>query len=331
VADPRSGCRVPRGATVSHADALLRVGAVADRLRPEVVLRLGSPPASKVLGQWLEAAGAWQLAVTAHGARFDAGSSLAGVLSAEPGAFCHRLLAELHRGEGAAAPEAPEGWYEAWTAADAEAASALREVLAAHPEPTEPAVARDVTAAVPAGGHLVVSSSMPVRDVEWYAAPRAGLTVHANRGANGIDGVVSTGIGVALGSGEPTAVLVGDVAFLHDASALTAARHRPVDLAVVVVDNDGGGIFSFLPQAGAMVPGEFEQLFGTPHGTDVAALAAAHGCEVRRIEKQAEVGPATAGALALGGVHVVVVPTERAANVAVHDELHAAVAAALSR
>jgi 2-succinyl-5-enolpyruvyl-6-hydroxy-3-cyclohexene-1-carboxylate synthase len=329
LADPRSGCRVPRPGTVSHADALLRHDALANRLRPEVVLRLGSPPASKVLGRWLAASDAWQLAVTAHGARHDPDGTLAALLVAEPGAFCARLLGDV--GGAGAATGAPDGWYEAWTAADAEAASAIREVLAGHAEPTEPAVARDVVTAVPHGGHLVVSSSMPVRDVEWYAAPREGLTVHANRGANGIDGVVSTGIGVALGSGAPTAVLVGDVAFLHDANALAGAARRGVHLAVVVVDNDGGGIFSFLPQAGALDAERFELLFGTPHGTDLAALAGAHGAAARRLDRQAEVGPAVAGALALGGVHVLLVGTDRGKNVAVHDEIHAAVAEALDR
>jgi 2-succinyl-5-enolpyruvyl-6-hydroxy-3-cyclohexene-1-carboxylate synthase len=327
LADPRSGCRVPRPATVSHADAVLRVEEVAARLRPEIVLRLGAPPASKVLGRWLAASGAWQLGVTAHGARYDPDGQLASLLVAEPALLCERLGAELAPGPVAA----PDGWHEAWAAADAEAASAIREVLAAHAEPTEPAVARDVAAAVPAGGQLVVSSSMPVRDLEWYAAPREQLTVHANRGANGIDGVIATGLGVALGSGAPTTVLAGDVAFLYDANALAGATRRHVDLVVVVVDNDGGGIFSFLPQAGALDAERFEQLFGTPHGTDLVGLAAAHGCTAQRVERQAEVGPAVVAAAAFGGVHVLAVGTDRGKNVAVHDEIHAAVADALTR
>jgi 2-succinyl-5-enolpyruvyl-6-hydroxy-3-cyclohexene-1-carboxylate synthase len=327
LADPRSGCRTPRPATVSHADELLRCEELAGRLRPEVVLRLGSPPASKVLGRWLARSGAWQLGITAHGARFDPDGTLASLLVAEPGAFCARLLGELGSAPGTGAPD---GWYEAWTAADAEAASAIREVLAGHAEPTEPAVARDVVAAVPVGGHLMVSSSMPVRDVEWFAAPREGITVHANRGANGIDGVVATGLGVALGTGAPTAVLVGDIAFLYDASALAAVTRRAVDVVVVVIDNDGGGIFSFLPQAGALDGELFEQLFGTPHGTDLAGLAAAFGCTARRLDRQVEVGPAVAAALAFGGAHVLLVGTDRGKNVAVHDEVHAAVADALT-
>jgi len=171
----------------------------------------------------------------------------------------------------------------------------------------------------------VVASSMPVRDVEWFAAPRAGLRVVANRGANGIDGVVSTAVGVAAGSGEPVTVLVGDVAFLHDSNALLGLVDRGLDLTIVVVDNRGGGIFSFLPQAGALAADRFEQLFGTPHDVDLPSLAAVHGIPATEVRVAADLAPALSGA----GTRVVVVRTDRAANVEVHAELNAAVAAAL--
>ena len=132
-------------------------------------------------------------------------------------------------------------------------------------------------AALPDGGALVLSSSMPVRDVEWFAAPRAGVDVYSNRGANGIDGVLSTAVGVALARGAPTAVLIGDVALLHDTNGMLGAASRDIDLTIVIVDNDGGGIFSFLPQATELGPEMFERLFGTPHGVDLVALAAVHG------------------------------------------------------
>jgi 2-succinyl-5-enolpyruvyl-6-hydroxy-3-cyclohexene-1-carboxylate synthase len=157
------------------------------------------------------------------------------------------------------------------------------------------------------------------------------VRVLANRGANGIDGVTSTAVGVALAAASdadptPTALLIGDVAFLHDSNGLLGAARRGIDLAIVVVDNDGGGIFSFLPQASAL-PGErFEQLFGTPHGVDLPSLCAAHGIVTIEPHGAAEVGPAISAAVAAGGVKVVLVRTDRAANVAVHDELHAAVA-----
>jgi 2-succinyl-5-enolpyruvyl-6-hydroxy-3-cyclohexene-1-carboxylate synthase len=330
LADPRSGCRTPAPSTVSHFDALLRVPGLSRRLAPEVVVRLGSLPASKVLGQWLAGLDAWQLAIESDGVRYDPERNLDGIVVAEPGETCGRLRARLE-----SSPAAPvDGWRGEWVHADAVAAEAIAGVLAGHEEPTEPAVARDVVGRMPEGTALVVSSSMPIRDVEWFAAPREHVRVLSNRGANGIDGVVSTAVGVALAqattSPGPTALLIGDVAFLHDTNGLLGAARRGVDLVVVVIDNDGGGIFSFLPQADALGPDPFERLYGTPHGVDLVQLAAAHGIGARRVGRQAEVGPAVAEAAALGGLHVLVVPTDRAANVAVHREIDAAVAAALS-
>jgi 2-succinyl-5-enolpyruvyl-6-hydroxy-3-cyclohexene-1-carboxylate synthase len=165
---------------------------------------------------------------------------------------------------------------------------------------------------------------MPVRDVEWFGA--AGTTVvHSNRGANGIDGVIASAVGVALGSGEPTVLLVGDVAFCHDQSSLTALAARQLPLTIVVVDNDGGGIFSFLPQRASLSTERFEQLFGTPHGTDLIGVARAHGLGARTVETADELLAAVADREAV----VVRVESDRDTNVRVHDALHAAVAATL--
>jgi 2-succinyl-5-enolpyruvyl-6-hydroxy-3-cyclohexene-1-carboxylate synthase len=209
-----------------------------------------------------------------------------------------------------------------WRHAADKAERAIDAVLGGQPALTEPAAARTVARALPETAELVVASSMPVRDLEWYGGPTA--RAHANRGANGIDGVVSTALGVAL-SGVPTVALVGDIAFVHDSGALTALRSRGADLRIVVVDNDGGGIFSFLPQASELGEERFEQLFGTPHGTDVVTLARAHGLDAATVTTPDEL----AARVTTPGPSVTRIPTNRQDNVAVHAALNAGVVAAL--
>jgi 2-succinyl-5-enolpyruvyl-6-hydroxy-3-cyclohexene-1-carboxylate synthase len=326
LADPRSGCRLPDPVVVGAFDAILRHPATAAELRPEVVLQLGAPPASKVLSQWIAASGATLVAVDVNGRWFDPAHAAAHVLHADPTAVASALVQLVGGREG------DRAWTNRWEQAEVAAQQAFDRVLVTHSEATEPGIARTLAATLPPESVLMVSSSMPVRDVEWFASPRLGLRVLANRGANGIDGVVSTAIGVALarrGSGTPTAVLVGDVAFLHDTNALLGLAARNVDLTIVVVDNDGGGIFSFLPQAGALGAERFEQLFGTPHGVDLTLVAAAHGLATLEPTGAADLATAITASVTAGGTRLVHVRTDRTANVAVHDELHAAVVAAL--
>jgi 2-succinyl-5-enolpyruvyl-6-hydroxy-3-cyclohexene-1-carboxylate synthase len=166
---------------------------------------------------------------------------------------------------------------------------------------------------------------MPVRDVEWFSAPRSGLRVLSNRGVNGIDGVVSTAVGVAAESGQVTALLIGDIALLHDTNGLLNLVQRNVDLKIVVVDNKGGGIFSFLPQSTTLEQERFEQLFGTPHDVNIAQLVQAHGLSCTTVGTVAQLK----GALGRSGSSVIIVNTDRRQNVADHDAVYAAVAKAL--
>jgi 2-succinyl-5-enolpyruvyl-6-hydroxy-3-cyclohexene-1-carboxylate synthase len=326
LADQRSGCRIPHPCVVAHADALLRVASFVAAHRPAMVLRLGAPHASRVLSTWLAATAVAQIGVDPYARIWDPEGSTVATIGLEPGHLATLLLERTaDRGAGPSSP-----WLAAWRAADDAAAAAIDTTLRGAEALSEPAVARTVLATAPEGSSLVVASSMPVRDLEWYAAPRAGVRVFANRGANGIDGVTSTALGVALGSGAPTALLIGDLAFLHDSGALLGLARRPVDLVVVVVDNDGGGIFSFLPQADALEPSAYELLFGTPHGLDLTALAGAHGLSARRVESEGDLVTALTDAHASGGVHVLLVTSDRQQNRAVHDALHAAVADALN-
>jgi 2-succinyl-5-enolpyruvyl-6-hydroxy-3-cyclohexene-1-carboxylate synthase len=318
LADPRSGCRLPGPHTVAAFDDLLRHTSFAADHTPAVVLRLGRPPASKVLAQWTAASGAEQVQVTKSAAWVDPEGTAWLRVVADPTLLCRDLVKRLSAG-------ARTPWAARWRHAEERAQRAIGAVLAGYDQPTEPGLARQLVAALPDGATLVLSSSMPVRDVEWYAQPRNGLRMVSNRGANGIDGVVSTSVGVALATEAPTTLLIGDIAFLHDTNGLLGLASRGTDLTIVVVDNDGGGIFSFLPQATDVAAERFEQLFGTPHGVDPTAVAAAHGVPA------VELTDLTALASVLGdGPRVVRVQTDRTANVAVHQVIHEAVAAALT-
>lgn len=311
---------IPDGA-IPAADALLRTPH-ADELRPEVVVHLGGPLSSRVVGEWVAASGAAEI-VVAGTTWTDPHGTASVVLPSDPDQVLESWAPELP-----GIPPADGGrWRQGWVDAGRRAQAAVDAQLAAAAGPTEPGTVRDVVRALPPGGQLVVSSSMPIRDLEWYVVPAAPVTVHANRGANGIDGVVSTAVGVAAGSGAPTALVIGDVAFLHDSNGLLGAAGRGIDLVVVVIDNDGGGIFSFLPQGAALDPDVFEQLYGTPHGLDLVALAAAYGVPAEAID---DVGAAVGEALSAGGVQVLVVRTDRADNLVLHQRLNAAVASALA-
>lgn len=330
LADPRSGARLPGRCTVAAADALLRAAAFAESHRPEVVLRLGAPWASSVVGRWLGSLGTDvdQVLVDRWWAWSDPDRTAARVLSADPAELCREVVVRLASGP----PTVGSAWLEGWSDAEAAAQRSIEAVLAAHVEPNEPGVARSVLATLPGDANLVVSSSMPVRDLEWYgAARRSPPRVLSNRGANGIDGMVSTTLGVAASAPGPTVGLLGDLAFLYDAGALAGAVASGLAAVLVVVDNGGGGIFSFLPQARAVDAGCFELLWGTPQAVDVAAVAAAYGVQVTELVAAADVGPAVAEAAASGECRLLRLRTDRRANVAVHEEIHAAVAAAVGR
>jgi 2-succinyl-5-enolpyruvyl-6-hydroxy-3-cyclohexene-1-carboxylate synthase len=166
---------------------------------------------------------------------------------------------------------------------------------------------------------------MPVRDVEWFSAPRVGVKVLSNRGVNGLDGVVSTAVGVAAESGKLTALLIGDIALLHDTNGMLNLMQREVDLKLVVVNNKGGGIFSFLPQSTTLDSQKFEQLFGTPHNVDLGLLAQAHGLPIVTVKTVSQLKEA----LLQTGSWVIIVNTDRLQNVADHDAVYTAVAKAL--
>jgi 2-succinyl-5-enolpyruvyl-6-hydroxy-3-cyclohexene-1-carboxylate synthase len=305
LADPLSGAR--RGpAAIAHYDALLRDPDWAHA--PDLVIRVGDLPTSKPLRQWLHGLdGALQIAFDAENAWQDPAGDVATIVSADP-----RVLA----------PETPRQereWLEEWRRADRAAAEAIAATL---PDLSEPRVAAELGVRLPPDAVLVVASSMPVRDVEtFFPAREAPPRVLSNRGANGIDGTVSTAFGVAA-AGRRTVLLTGDVALAHDIGGLLAARRLELNLTIVLINNDGGGIFHFLPveREGA----DFERHVATPHGLDFAHAAALYGLRHERVDTPPSFRAALDDALGAGAT-IIEVRTDRAANVELHRAVWQAV------
>ena len=321
LADPLSGGR--RGpAAIAHYDALLRDPGWAADHAPELVLRVGDLPTSKPLRQWLHGLdGALQVSVDPEAAWQDPGGAVAAVLAGDARRLLEALTARL-RG-----PRDP-AWLERWRRADRAAAMAIDRVLGAAGL-SEPRVAAELGARLPEDATVVVASSMPVRDAETFFPVRhAPPRVLANRGANGIDGTVSTAFGVAAGAAGPVVLLAGDVALAHDVGGLLAASRTGTRLVVVLLDNDGGGIFDFLPVSATEPRAAYVEHVATPHGLDFAHAAALYGCGFEREDDVAGLRAALERALAGERTTIVAVRSDRDANVALHREVWDAVARA---
>ncbi|WP_445150897.1 2-succinyl-5-enolpyruvyl-6-hydroxy-3-cyclohexene-1-carboxylic-acid synthase [Baekduia sp. Peel2402] len=312
LADPLSGAR-RGGAAIAHYDALLRgAGGSGSVPAPAAVLRVGDLPTSKPLRTWLATLGdVPQGAITGGGDWPDPGAALSHVFAVDPSA-----LAQL---DDVVATDA--AWLGRWRDADARAAAAVDATLG--DEANEPRIAAALATAVPADATVVIAASMPIRDAETFwpvldAPPRA----LANRGANGIDGTISTAYGVAAADrSKPTFLLIGDVALAHDIGGLLIGRRLGVPLTIVCVDNAGGGIFDFLPVSGEGAA--YEEHVLTPTGLDIAKAAALYDARYVAVEELAALRMALDARPE--GTTIVHVRTDRAANVALHRDIWAAV------
>ncbi len=324
---------------VAHADLVLRSERARTALRPDLVLRFGGTPTSKALSGYLVETAAPQIVVDDGG--WNEPTLLPGTLvQAEPVALARALAAAAGAAVAARWGGRADGepdWLAAWRAVDAAAAAAIRATAAALGEPFEGEVFVDLAERLPEGTIVYVGNSMPVRDLDAYLPSGAGAVRWlGNRGASGIDGVVSSALGAAA-TGVPVLAVVGDLSFLHDLNASVTIRASGLRATIVVVDNDGGGIFSFLPQATTErpevgLPAHFEELFGTPHGVDVAAVARALGAETDELEAGRvgeAVGRAVAASLERPAIRVLRLRTDRARNVELHRRVAAAVEAAV--
>jgi 2-succinyl-5-enolpyruvyl-6-hydroxy-3-cyclohexene-1-carboxylate synthase len=343
LSEPTGGARRGPNAVTSYP-LLLGDPQFAAGHRPDLVVTVGKPGLSRAVQGWLQSAKR-QIVVDPDPDWADPTRTAALVVPAVPAPSPSRSPSPSpypspspgdHAVLRSYPPTAPgddavsaSAWLLSWRRADEIACTAADAVLDAEAQLSEPRVARDLGAALPTGSLLVAGSSRPIRDLDAYLRQRDDLRVIGNRGASGIDGLVSTAVGAALAhqrdGGGPAYALIGDLAYLHDRNGLVLGPDEPrPDLTLVVIDNDGGGIFSLLPQAG--VEG-FERVFGTPHGVDLAADAAAVGVPYTRATSADELATALrAGA----GLRIVHVRTDRRGTAELHHRLQAAVSTALS-
>lgn len=346
LADPRSLCRVNHPRVIAAADGILRCAKASELLRPDVVVRMGGLWASKVLAAQLRAwseDGCVQVLVDPWSRWLDPDRDASHVVVADPDAWCRSVVA-LSRSRKLSRTE--DDWQARWSAAESAAQRAIESYMtwpdgaAGIPEPV---LAHWSLKAVPSSTVVMVSSSMPVRDMEWFG-PR--LTqppkVLSNRGANGIDGVVSTALGITASCSDADSdvtgvvALVGDLALLHDLTALVGVDKDDVPripLTLLVVDNQGGGIFSFLPQYLKVESSRFERLFGTPPEVDIASAVEGLGIPVQRVAAIDELREALAGpTTGASGPRVRVVlarSLDRTANTEFHKNLNSAIVGAV--
>ncbi|MDR7522627.1 MAG: 2-succinyl-5-enolpyruvyl-6-hydroxy-3-cyclohexene-1-carboxylic-acid synthase [Armatimonadota bacterium] len=332
LADPLSQVRCgphDRTLVVDAYDPLLRVGEVAGILAPEVILRFGGTPASKPLVQYLQAQPrARHVVVDGAGAWHDPTRLASEVVHADPVVLCQAVAALLESGAARASAAPASAWTARWLRLSGEARLAVQQRLGAVCEPFEGKVFAELAGLLSDGVLLYVGNSMPVRDLDsFFPSTPAAIRFLGNRGASGIDGLVSCGLGAAASGAGPVVLVLGDLAFYHDLNGLLAGKLHGLAATIILLNNDGGGIFSFLPQAG--YPEHFEALFGTPHGLDFRHAAEMYGAGFRRADTWEDFRLHVRDALASGTLSVVEVRTRRDRNVVLHQEVWAAVRAAV--
>lgn len=306
------GVGLPGGAGIGTGMWLLNLPEFLRENRPEQVICVGRPTVFRQVQALLADSGVDVLLVHEDPVHWPAPA---------------HDVREVARTFGPPASQTDPKWLTAWQRADQKASAVLDAALDAEDWPRGPVLARDLVEALPAGSMLALGSSNPTRDVALAARSRPDVRVHRNRGVAGIDGTVSTALGAALAHDGPAYALLGDLTFLHDANGLLLGpeEQRP-DLSIVVVNDDGGGIFSLLEQGDPEHAGSFERVFGTPHGTDLARLCAAHGVPHVQVGQKSELVEVLRGQ---SGLRVVEVRADRSGLRGMHERLRAAVRSAV--
>jgi 2-succinyl-5-enolpyruvyl-6-hydroxy-3-cyclohexene-1-carboxylate synthase len=313
LADPLSGLRTglhDRSHVIDAYDAFLRDPRV-DGLTPDCVLRVGAAPTSKPLNQFLaRATNAAHILCDLPRSNRDPDALTTHRLTANAGSAAVAL-------REAVSGERDGAWLEEWRQRDARARDALSAYALAAPDPFEGRAVVELQRALPAGATIFAGNSMPVRDVDSFLASGGKpLVVASNRGANGIDGVVSSALGHAAAGAGPVALLIGDVSLFHDLNGLWAGMRHGIDLTIVLINNGGSAIFHYLPQAAH--EHVFEEWFATPSDIDFAAAARAYGAAHCVLDDWSELAGALDGSRQ--GVRIVEVRTNRTRNLEMHRE-----------
>jgi len=358
LADPlsqmRSGTHDQSHILTSY-DAFLRIEAFTEQMQPELVLRFGVMPTAKPVLTYLKRYPTCPLVVIDGNEDWQEPTQLASeLIHTDPVALCKALVAALvgtdlsrpkmggeHSSPQTTSPtryptlphpgrdkSVPTGWLSTWQQADTYTKQALQATMQDFSAPFEGRVFTELNQLLPEGALLYTGNSMPVRDLDtFFWGGEHPVRIMGNRGANGIDGIVSSALGASAVSDGPNVLVIGDLSFFHDMNGLLAAKLHKLNLTIVLINNNGGGIFSFLPQAD--YPEHFEQLFGTPIGLDYSYAAPMYGGYYQRVADWESFRVAVQHGMYDGGLHIVEVVTERESNVRMHRELWKSVADAL--
>lgn len=350
LADPlsqlRSGAHDHSHVLTSY-DAFLRIETFVEKMQPELVLRFGAMPTAKPVLTFLKRYPSCQVVVIDGNEDWQEPTQLATeILHTDPIAFCEALTSAVEEQEPSLGTDSSghiinaggrdtsvhteNSWLAMWQQADEYTKQALHATIQDFTVTFEGRVFTELNQLLPEGTTLYTGNSMPIRDMDtFFWCGERGLHVMGNRGANGIDGIVSSALGASAVSSKPTLLVIGDLSFFHDMNGLLAAKLHKLDLTIVVINNDGGGIFSFLPQAD--FPEHFEHIFGTPIGLDFSHAAQMYNGEYQRVINWEQFRVAVQHGISTGGLHIVEVSTERESNVRMHRQLWQSVEQALTQ
>lgn len=324
LADVASGIRLGTDGTtvLHHFDQLLHSPCFRERFTPDLVLHFGGPVTSKRLMQHLESQPPEHyIRIAEHPLRHDPIHRVTLRIQTNPATFCAGLASGCR-----ANPDAQ--WLNELHAANERASIAIASLIEQTSEITEPRIARHLSLEVDNDGMLFLGNSMPIRDMDMFGASAGNrVPVYANRGASGIDGNIATAAGIAQASDRVVTAVIGDLAALHDLNSLALLRHNNTKVILIVINNDGGGIFHFLPVADCT--DHFEQYFGTPHGLRFAHAAEQFGLKYACPKDMDFFAAAYDAARELYESSIIEINTERASNRAIHRALQGAVVAAV--